>query len=164
VAGDGDRGRQDGAGTQQLHVQRDGLLGVDDGFRGQRRVITTDEVGESATEIRVGEEVRTAIGVVDDGDLEPGAPGVHCLGQVADVGEIGKHVRGDAAACVADHHRIPEPEFEERRRVGAWVQAGDHVHRVFRNDAGALAGGRGREVLVALQERIDVSHGQVLPE
>jgi len=76
VARDCDRRRQDGAGAQQFDIRADGLLGVDDGFRGERGVVTADEVGEAAAEILLGEEVGAALGVVDDGDLEPGAAGV----------------------------------------------------------------------------------------
>ena len=136
---------------------------MDDGLRGEASVVTTDEVGEAATEIRVGQEVRAAIVVMDDGNLGPGAPGDHPLGEVANVGEISQHVPGAAAAGVADHHRVLEPEFEECRRVSARVQAGDHVDRMLRDDADTLASRSGREVLAALKERIDVGHVRILP-
>jgi hypothetical protein len=50
---------------------------------------------------------------VHDGDLEPRPAWYRRTGQVADVVEIFQHVGRDAAADVADHHRVAEPQFEE---------------------------------------------------
>jgi hypothetical protein len=51
--------------------------------------------------------------VVNGVDLEPRPAWYQSPGQVADVGEIFQHVGRDAAAGVADHHRVAEVQFEE---------------------------------------------------
>jgi hypothetical protein len=73
---------------------------------GQGRVVAAGEVGEAPAELLVGEEARAALGVVHDGDLEPRPAWYQRAGQVADVGEIVQHAGRDAAAGVADHHRV----------------------------------------------------------
>ena len=123
--------------AEELDVDPDGLIRVDDGLGGEGGVIPSDEVHEAATEVVVGEKMGAALVVMHDRDLEPGAGRVDDVGQIADVGQIVQHVRGDPATGVADDHGVAELELEKRRRVGARVQAGDHIDRVLGDDADA---------------------------
>ena len=61
---------------------------------------------------------------------------------------------------VADHHCVTELQLEEGRRVGAGIEASDHVDAVCGMDADPLAGLAGGEVLVACNQRVDVGPGR----
>src|SRR5207244_13320647 len=102
--------------------------------------------------------------VVHDGDLEPRPTWDHRVGEVADVGEIFEYVGRDAAASVADHHRVPELQFEEGRRVGSGVQARDHADRVLGDNTGPLMSAGGSEVLVSPQKWVDAGHAHGPPD
>ena len=151
-----------GAGAQPLHVQADGLLGVDDSFRGEGRVVTPGEVGE-ATAKSSSARKSVHVGVMDHGDLEPGPGGIYPRGEVADIGQIGERVGETQPQALRITIASPSPSSRKADGFGTRIQAGHHVDRVFRDDAGPLAGVHGREVLVALRSGSMWAIGRVLP-
>ena len=67
---------QDRGGTQQFNVEAHDSLWVDDGFGSESRCISPDACGETATEIGIGQVMRAALVVMDDGNLEQRPLGV----------------------------------------------------------------------------------------
>ena len=96
----------------------------------------------SRDEIVIGQQGRSAVGVVNDRDLEP------------DDG------RGYAAADVPLHERLAQLDLESLRRIDPAVDAGDDVEVQPREERcrHVLADARAGERLVAVKKRSDVRH------
>jgi inner membrane transporter RhtA len=133
VAGDLHPGRDRGFARQPLDVDPDGFGRVEDRELGQGLLVEA-ALGESVPQLRVGQEPGPAVGVVNDGKLEPVGVGRLDLVQVADPGDVLDHGRGDAPADVAPDDRVAELEPEDAGRVNPRVDAGDHVHLPVRDE------------------------------
>jgi inner membrane transporter RhtA len=127
VAGDLDPGRDRGFARQPLDVNPNGFSRVDDREFGQGLLVEA-ALGESVAQLRVGEEPGSAVGVVDDGKLEPVGVGRLDLVQVADPGDVLDDGRGDAPADIAPDDGVSELEPEDAGRVNPGVNAGDDVY------------------------------------
>jgi pimeloyl-ACP methyl ester carboxylesterase len=102
ATGHGDRARQSAVGQNEVDVDLDGRGWVDDRFGFQRGlVLDAHELGETVTKLGLGEEMCAALVVVHDDDLELRAAGYDLALQVADVGEVVEHTRGDTATDVS---------------------------------------------------------------
>ena len=115
----------------------------------QGRFVGADPLGVASAEGVVGERAGSALGVVDDGDLEQRAVGQCGLCELTDEGDVVDHLRGDAPADVADDRRVAEAEVEEVRGVDARVQAGDHEQAQVGEGDGAVVAAGGGEGTIA---------------
>jgi len=85
----------------------------------------TGRVGGFASELRVEEEARPALAVVDDRDLEePVGRAEELFGQEREIGDVADYARGDPPARVADDRRVAQVQAEDVRRVDAVVESG----------------------------------------
>src|SRR5580692_7197168 len=78
-------------------------------------------------QLRVGEESGPAVGVVDDGKLEPVGVWRLDLVQVADPGDVLDHGRGDASSDIAPDDGVAKLKPEDAGRVDPGVDAGKNV-------------------------------------
>ena len=117
--------------------------------------VGADPLGVAVAEGIVGERAGSALGVVDHRDLEQRAVGHDTLGDLADVGDIVDHLRGDTPADVAHDDRVAQTEAEEVRGVGARITAGDDEQAHAGEHDGALVRGGRSEGAVALKRRVE---------
>jgi hypothetical protein len=113
-------------------------------------------------ELVVGQQGRSAVGVVNDRYLKPRALGSLGLDQVGGVSDVPDHGRGHPAADVALHESIAELDPEDLRRVDPAVDADDDVEALPRQERerGHVLPGVGiGEHAVAVKEVADVGHG-----
>jgi DNA-binding MarR family transcriptional regulator len=129
----------------------------------QGRFIEAGTGREFAPEPVVGEETDSALGVMDDGDLERGAAvtGAHDLADVADERDVSDGRLGDPAAGVTQDDRVTEFDAEDRRRVNPWVQAGDDARHVARDHRRPDTSPRLRESPISFEQWGEVGHGQL---
>ncbi len=126
VAGDLDAGRDRGFAGEPLDVDPDGFRRVEDREFGQR-LFVEPALGEPVAQLRVGEEARAAVGVVDHGELEPVGVGRLDFVQVADPGHVLDDGRGDAPPDIAPDDGVAKLEPEDAGRVNPGVDAGKDV-------------------------------------
>src|SRR5215469_3053195 len=114
MAGDTYLRRQRRGGEQALDIAADCGVRVGDGGGFQRRLGQAGSLGGLVPEAGVGEEAGSALGVVDDRDLEEPLSGDYAAeqlpGEEGQVGDVIDDGLGDAPARVADDDGVAELE------------------------------------------------------
>src|ERR671931_810850 len=151
VSGDGHTGRDRIGGAQYLDVARHAAGRVDDRALAKGGLVHADPLGVAVAKVVVGECGRSALGVVDDGDLEEWAVRYDVRGELSGEGDVVDYFRGDAPADVADDDRVAEVEAEDVGGVDAGVEAGEHEHAQGGEDGGALVAAGGGEGAIAVE-------------
>jgi hypothetical protein len=149
VAGDGDPAGDRGCGAEAIDVGRDGRRRVENRVVTQSGLVRADQSCVVVAEVVVGEGAGSALGVVDDSDLEQRSFRHDVLGELPDEGDVLDHLRRDAPAAVADDHRVAEVEAEHVGRVDPRVEASNHEQAQGGEDGGALVAAGAGEGVVA---------------
>jgi hypothetical protein len=132
---------------------------------GQGPLVDADPLGEAVPKLVFGQQSRSAVGVVDDRDLEPRALRRLGLHQVAGVGDVPYDGRGDPAPDIALNQRFTQPDPENLGRVDPAVDARDDVQVQERDEwkrghvQARVSTGEGP---VTVKKRSDVGHEPIV--
>ena len=110
-----------------LDIGPDGAGRIQDGRVRERSRVDADPLGEAVTQVVIGQQGRSTVGVMNDRHLEPGARRRLGLYQVADVGDVADDGPGYPAADVPLDERLAQLDLESLRRIDPAVEAGDDV-------------------------------------
>src|SRR5205823_2048155 len=144
-----------GCGAKAIDIARDGGRRVENCVVTQGGLVRADPLRVAVAEVVVGERAGSALGVVDDSDLEQRPVRHDVLGELPDERDVLDYLRRNTPAAVADDDRVAEVEAEEMGRVDPRVEASDHEQAQGGEDGGALVAAGDSEGVVTGERGLD---------
>lgn len=139
------------------YIPSHGLRRFSDGPGGKHVTVDARTLREGLAELRIGEQARSTLSVMDDGNVDPDA---EADGQE---GDVFHDTVIDATAHVAQHARVTGLQSEKPGGLHARIDARQHdqhaVGHVFsvRHGQRSEVNGRG-EVAITSKQLVEVSH------